>query len=408
MTITSVAAQITATGITAPTYADIVDYLQTKFRDIYGPDIIVTADSQDGQLIGIFALALHDCNQAAIAVYNAFSPATAQGAGLSSVVRINGLARLVASNSEVDVTLVGQVGTIITNGVIGDNLDLGTQWALPPSVTIPIGGSITVTATSTILGDVEAAAHSITRILTPTAGWQTVDNVSAAVPGAPVENDATLRTRQAVSTALPAQSVMDSIVGNVANLSGVQRYIGYENDTGAADVNSVPAHSISLVVEGGDAVEIATTIAIKKTPGTGTYGTTTEVIVDSRGLPDTINFYQLAVVQMDVTVNLTALAGYVSTTTALVKSALVLFLSTLNIGEDSYTSRLYGPAALNGDAAVTASGLTQAQLDALGKTFHVTSITQARHGGSQTTADVVIAFNEAAACVVANITVNVT
>lgn len=408
MTITTVAAQITSTGISAPSYADILDYLQTQFRTIYGADAVLTPDSQDGQLLAIFALAFSDCNQMAIAVYNEFSPATAQGAGLSSVVKINGLARLVASNSTVDVTIVGQVGTVINNGVVGDNLDLGTQWLLPGTVTIPIGGSIVVTATSAILGDVEAVAHSVTKILTPTAGWQTVDNTGAAVPGAPVEEDATLRIRQAVSTSLPAQSVMDSIIGNVANLPGVQRFKGYENPTGSTDGDTIPPHSISMVVEGGDAVQIATTIALKKTPGTGTYGTTTELVIDARGVPVNIHFYQLAVVQMDVVIAITGLTGYVSTTGALIRNAVALFLSTLDIGEDSYISRLYSPAALNGDAATESSGLTQTQLDALSKTYNITSITQARHSGTQHPLDIVIAFNEATACVIANITLTVT
>ncbi len=72
-----------------------------------------------------------------IAAYNSFSPGFAQGAGLSSIVKINGIARKVPSNSQCVVTIVGQAGAQITNGIIGDNLNLGTQWALPALVTIP-------------------------------------------------------------------------------------------------------------------------------------------------------------------------------------------------------------------------------------------------------------------------------
>lgn len=408
MTITSPALVINASGASAPAYNDIYTFLQDQYRSIYGDDAVLTPDSQDGQLLAVFAKALDDTNQAAIAVYNSFSPTYAQGAGLSSVVKINGLRRLVSSLSSVDLTIVGQVGTVITNGLVGDDLQLGTSWLLPASVTIPFGGTITVTALSSQLGDVAAAANSLTKILTPTRGWQTVNNVSAATPGAPVETDSTLRQRQTVSTSLPAQSIMDSIIGNVANLPGVQRYKGYENDTGSTDGNSVPAHSISMVVEGGDAVQIATVIAEKKTPGTGTYGTTTEVIIDPRGVPNTIHFYQLAIVQMDVVVAITALPGYVSTTGAAILASVVEFLDGLDVGEDSYTGRLYSPANLSGDAATAATGQTQAALDLLSKTYHITSITQARHGGSQLPTDVVIAFNEAAAAVLTNMTLTVT
>lgn len=401
-------AVITATGIVAPTYAECLSYYQDQFRAIYGADIVISPDSQDGQLIAIYAQSLYDTNQLAVAIYNSFSPATAQGAGLSTVIKINGLTRLVASRSSTPVTLVGQIGTIITNGLIGDNLNLGTKWTLPATVTIGGGGTVTVTATCTEDGATEAAAHSLTEILTPTRGWQTVDNPSAAAPGAPVESDATLRLRQSSSTSLPAESVLDSIYGSVANVPGVTRLEIYENDGDTADADGIPAHSISAVIEGGDADVIAETIALKKTPGTGTYGTTEIVVIDPRGMPNTISFYVLAVIQLDVVIAITALGGYTSSTATLIKAAVAEYVSTLSVGEDSYYGRLWAPADLSGASAVTASGLSQSQLAVLSNTYKVTAVTQAIHAGMQAAADVAIAFNQAAAAVVANITVNVT
>lgn len=57
---------------------------------------------------------MHDTYALCGDVYNAFSPSTAQGAGLSSVVKINGIRRKTASYSTVDLRIVGQVGTIVT------------------------------------------------------------------------------------------------------------------------------------------------------------------------------------------------------------------------------------------------------------------------------------------------------
>ena len=164
-----------------------------------------------------------------------------------------------------DLLLVGQAGTAITNGIAKDVN--GVKWALPASVTIPPAGQITVTATCQTIGAVSAPAGSITQIGTPTLGWQTVNNPSDAVEGAPLETDAALRQRQAVSTALPSLTVLDGIIGAVACLPGVTRWAVYENDTDATDANGIPKHSISLVVEGGDATAIANAIAGKKTPG---------------------------------------------------------------------------------------------------------------------------------------------
>lgn len=249
MTLTTIAPTIDASGITAPTYADVLAYLQGQYRAIYGADTYLDPDSQDGQMLGVLAKAISDANSVAIAIYRSFSPATAQEDALSSNVKINGIARKVASYSSADLVLVGQAGKTITNGAAKDSN--GVQWLLPATVTIPPSGTITVTATCASIGDVSARAGTINHIATPALGWQSVTNPADAAEGAPVEKDAALRQRQTVSTALPSLTVLDGIIGAVANVPGVTRYVPYENDTDATDANGIPSHSISLVVEGG-------------------------------------------------------------------------------------------------------------------------------------------------------------
>lgn len=379
-------------GISAPSYADILASLQASAEAIFGSDIYLDPDSQDGQLLSIIALAINDENQSIIAAFNAFSPTFAQGAQLSSVVKLNGLARQVPTNSTAVLTIVGTVGTVIANGVAGDAN--GNQWALPPTVTVPLSGSIDVTATATTQGDVTAAANSITSILTPTRGWQTVTNPAAAIPGAPVESDATLRQRQTVSTALPSQTPLDGIIAGVADLVGVVRYAAYENVEGTTDANGLPGHSIAIVVEGGDVAEIAQTISNKKTPGTGTYGTTSEIVYDQYGVPNTINFFVLAEKPLAVEIDITALSGFVSTTEDTIKQSLADFVNGLSIGEDSYLTRLYTPANLGGTGT--------------GATFVVTAVRQAIIPASPSAIDVAIDFNAAATLDLTNVTVNVT
>jgi uncharacterized phage protein gp47/JayE len=366
-------------GIHAPSYQDVLTYLQQQYQSIYGQDTYLGNDSQDGQFLAVFALCLHDANSMAVAVYNSFSPATAQGAGLASVVKINGIRKLVATHSTVDLTIIGQAFTPIINGIARDNNN--NNWLLPPLVTIPISGQITVTALAANEGAVAGAPNTITTILTPTRGWQTVTNPLAATAGDPVESDAALRTRQTVSTALPSLTVLDGIVGSVASLPGVIRYQPYENDTGVTDLNGVPAHSLAFVVDGGDAISIATAIMLKKTPGAGTYGTTTETVADPYGVPHTINFFRPTQVPITVVLTIVPLAGFTTATEALIVQAIVDYLNSLPIGTDVLLTKLYGPANLTG---------------ALSSTFNITSLMIARAGNTPATQDVTIAFNEAA------------
>lgn len=378
----TLAPTIDSAGITAPSYNDIYQSLIASFKLIYGSDIYIASDSQDGQWIAILAKAIHDSNQAAITCFLAYSPTYSQGNGLSAMVKINGIRRLIPTYSSVDLLLIGQAGTTITNGVAEDSL--GQKWNLPASVTFPLGGSITVTATAANAGAVDALANTITKIATPTLGWQSVNNVLAAVPGAPTENDLALRSRQSVSTALPSLSVFEGTVGAVANVTGVLQYKGYENYTDATDANGLPPHSISIVVEGGDSQLIANAIAVHKTPGTNTYGTTAVLTYDQYGLPNTINFYRPTIIACGVEITITALVGYTTGFATDIANAVAAYLSAFEIGEDIYLTKLYVPANLDNVPE--------------GQTFNVTQIRIKKGAGAFGTTDLVYAFNELVSC----------
>lgn len=368
----TLSATIDETGIYIPQYVEILESLMDSFRSIYGQDIDLAADTQDGQWLAILAKAVYDTNATTVSVYNAYSPTYAVGAGLSSLVKLNGLKRKIATYSSVVVELIGTVGTIIANGAVSD--DNGNRWILPPYITIPLEGFVNVTATAGSVGDIRAEADTVTHIATPTPGWFSVNNPVPATIGAPVESDALLRQRQAVSTSLPAVNPATSILAAVLAVSGVERARIYENGTDAADSLGIPAHSIAVLVEGGDTVDIATAIANSKAPGTGVYGPVQVVVHDLRGVPNTINYFVLDEQQVYFKITIQPLRGYVSTTALLVVNSIVQYINSSRIGDPVYHNKLFAPANLQGEAAETATGLTQINLDQLSKTFNVIEI----------------------------------
>ncbi len=381
---------ISAAGISAPTYEEMLASLNTSFQAIYGADVYIEPDSQDGQFLALIASAINDNNDAAIAVYNSFSPTYAQGAGLASLVKINGIAKLASSYSTAVGDVVGVVGTVINNGVVRD--DNGNLWNLPATVTIPVSGDISVTVTAQEAGAVVAPSGTINEINTPTFGWQTFTSTSAANPGAPVESDAELRDRQALSTALPALTPLGSTLGALANLSGVTRVRVYENYTDSPDADGIPGKSICVVIEGGDVEEIAETIGQKKTPGADTYGTTTQAYADPvTGIIYDINVYVLDYSTIEVVVTGTALTGYIASTADLIKTALADHITALAIGEDVDYSRLWSPAYLNGSV--------------LNQTYRITAMTIQLPPGLAGVIDIDIDFNKAAVCLTTDVTV---
>lgn len=384
----AVKAYIDEYGIHIPSYPEVLADLQEEYRSIYGPDVYLEADSQEGALCAVYALRLYDCYTLAASVYNSYSPSTAQGVGLSSVVKTNGIRRDAAGYSQVDLRIIGQAGTVITSGVATD--DTGQRWLLPTEVVIPVAGEIMVIATAEEPGELRAGPGEIKNIATPTRGWQAILNPSAATPGAAVETDAKLRQRQTISTALPSLSIFDGIRGAVASVPGVTRSKGYKNDKSVADDNGVPQHSISFVVEGGDAQTIGDAIARKKGPGCGTYGDVEVETRDAYGSPAVILFFRSVADQVGVFIRIKPLSGYLSTTGKTIRANVTAYINSLDIGEDVLLSKLYTP-------------INAAEPDASRRTFDVLEIRLGPAGGTLVAASMAIAFNHAAEAALDNV-----
>lgn len=387
-------ATVTAEGISAPDYQTVLDTITGYFQQIYGSDAYIDPDSKDGQLIALMALAIHDANNTAIQVYNSFSPSTGIGVGLSSNVKINGITRRAATNSTVDLLLTGTVGTTITNGSVRDTNSV--VWNLPATVVIGTDGTVVATATCANSGAVAAVAGSVNGINTPTRGWASVTNPLAATVGIAAETDAELRVRQSQSVALASLTPFDAVDGAIANVEGVTRHKLFENDTETTDANGLPAHSISAIVEGGDATEIANTIRSTKGQGVSTYGTTAVIVTDKYGNPYTIRFSRPVDVPIYVSITIQALTGYSSQVGDEIKAAVAAYINSLAIGDGVLLSRVYSPANLG----VVSGGNA--------RYYDIMELLIGRTVEGVAAANVVLAYDESASCSVDNIALVVT
>lgn len=329
-------------GFHYPSYQDILNDMIAQMKGIYGQDLYLANDSQDYQMLSIFALKVYDTFQAVALDYNNRSPKTAIGSALDSLVKINGIRRKSASYSTCDVEIVGDPDTIITGGIIKDTSNI--KWDLPRRVVIPSDGRITVTATCQVLGDIKATVGTLTGIDTPTKGWVGVTNHVMATLGAAIETDAELRMRQTISVANPAQTVIESTTGAIAALAGVKRYKVYENDTNKTDSNGIPSHSISAVVEGGLAEEIGKAIYLRKGPGCGTHGTSTVKIMNTANIEIPIKFSRPSYIDIDVEVRIVKLFGYTTDIELAIKQNIDEYISSIQIGQSVYLSSIWATA----------------------------------------------------------------
>ncbi len=380
---------ITSAGLTVPSFSDIQESLLQAYQSIYGSTAYLGNDSSDYQWISVVALKLSDNMSLCQLAYNARSPLTAIGVDLDSIVKLNGIARLSASASTAVLTLTGTAGTVINNGIVSDVN--GILWALPSSVTIGTGGTISVTATCQQSGVVSAAPNTITIPVGGfTAGWTGVTNPSAAILGTPVESDSQLRARQSISTALPSSTRLAGTQAEIEAVSGVTRTNVLENQTSATDGYGNESHSLTCVVEGGTDLAVATAIFTNRGIGCNTLGATattmTEVPVTdpNSGNVTTIGFIRPTYIPIyiNLTVNALTSAFTTATQTAII-NALVTYLNSLEIGETVSYSALMAIAMSQNASLVSPS-------------YSVTAMTTGVSSSPTGTSDISLAFYKVA------------
>lgn len=388
---------IDASGLHIPGYTDIVDDLVSEAKRIFGDDIYLENDSMDYEYISVIALKMYDTLLSVMYAYNSRSPATAVGSGLDTVVKINGLKRKSASYSTCVVTITGTPQTVIKAGEVQDIA--GNNWKLPENITIPASGELDTTAVCTTIGAITALIGDINKIATPQLGWMSVTNKVKAVEGQPVETDAELRERQAVSTALPSQTLLEGTIAGIIAVKGVTRQRIYENDTNDNSITDnnpygLPAHSITAVVEGGTDENVAEQIYLRKGIGCYTNGTTKVEVINKYDITTPIRFYRPTYIPIYVTVNIKKYTGYTDNIPNIIKNNIIDYLNSLNIGDDLSVSLLW-------NATLTANPVLTSPI------FSVLNLIAGKNSVEQNTTDIEINFNEVVQGNIENIIVNV-
>jgi hypothetical protein len=313
---------------------------------------------------------------------------------LSNNVQLNGLTRLIPSFSTALAVIIGTPNAPITNGTAIDAAQ--NIWALPASVIIGAGGTVTVTVTCQTQGAVTLSANSLS-INTPTFGWTGITNSPAAV-GAPTESDAALRVRQAQSVSLPSLTIFEGIVAQIANTPGVTRVRGYENNTSSGQALPggfiLPANNLVFIVEGGTVASVFQAIFEKITPGIPTWNNgqgnnNSQVVTDVNGSTRLLNYQTAIESSVALIIGIHPLSGWSVSTEALITAALGAYFAALPIGSNiSYFGLI---------TIISLLGTPQQG------TFEVTSLTM---NGSN--ADIQVQYNLALNFGAANVTYNLT
>ena len=341
---------VSSTGFNRKRLNQLLDELNSEVKSIFGENFNVSPESPDGQINGVISESNANLWEIAEEAYNAFNPKAAAGTTLSNLVQLNGITRLAATRSHVELTLTGDSGTVIPEGSLISTSDTGDELSTDVSVTIDGTGNAIVQATALEFGPITMLAGTITEIDNPVTGWDTVNNTSDANEGTNEESDPDLRARRQRSVARDAQAIIDGIRAAVENIDNVTQALVLENDTDAVDANGLPAHSFQVVVSGGADIDVADIIWLKKPAGIQAFGDITEQVIDSQGISHDISFSRPTAVTIYVEVTLTTFAEYPANGDDLIKQAIVDYANgdlienrSFGLADDVIYTRLYTP-----------------------------------------------------------------
>lgn len=289
-------------GLNIPSLNEIIEYLETQFKNIYGEDINLSSNTPDGQLINIFSQNQTDVNETIINLYNSLNPNLAVGQDLDNLATYHSIARNGGSYTIVPVEI--QVNAPLTLKGLDDNYNelevsdvftvsdnAGNEFYLINSEEFTESGTKTVQFRAKNMGVLQVGLETITNINTPQVGVVSViNNTQVTVEGTEEESDLSLRNRFLNTNGNGGSGAFDNIISALLNTRGVIIATGENNNTNITSVAGTPAHSVWLIVEGGSNEDIANAIYSTINAGCGMRGETTYVVYTKQGIATEIKW----------------------------------------------------------------------------------------------------------------------
>jgi len=297
----------------------------TAIFDDENATLNTSSESPAGQIIDSLSVLVTGKDSEFLNLANQFNPLTASGIFQDALGAIYFLSRKVATSTVVSCTCTGLAGTTIPQGSIIQTTD-GIKLSSVGAATIGADGTVEVEFAAMEAGAIDIGAGTCEKIVTVIAGWDTVTNAAAGVPGSLIENRADFEQRRYNSVAANAHGSAAALQGAVYQVANVLDCLVLENKTDSTVTTqgvSLISHSVAVCVYGGENDDIAETIYNKLDAGCGTNGNTDISYTSTDGV---VNNYKIVrptptPVYISVTINKTAQTP--ATVTQDIKNAII-------------------------------------------------------------------------------------
>lgn len=305
-------------GIVTQSLDEIIADLTAKFQSIYGTNINIEQNSPDGQFINILAQEKKDILDLCVQFYNNLDTERVVGIPQQILYKLNGLVIKAYTYSYVYVN-VTTTAPVNLQGLDNDieNADgvgytvadsNGNRWILAESQSLAAGTHL-LNFRAAELGSVTALPNTITVMETILAGVSGVNNpANNYITGATGESDAEFRLRRNKSVTMPSQGFDDSVEAQLLSLNNVTQAKVYDNRESTTQ-NGIPAHTIWVIVEGGNSDEIGRVIYNNIPPGIPMKGTEEVEVLRPNGTYETIKYDIPKAVDLYIKMDIQLLSG---------------------------------------------------------------------------------------------------
>ena len=319
-------------GLTVPTEPAILAGVLADWRAAFaatGRTLNTELTTPQGQLAQSQAHLLNLFNASLLELIAGVDPATSSGAFQDALGRIYFLQRQPATHATVEAVVRGVAGATLPAGSVARSTLDGSLWSTTVAVTFAANGSASVRFRAQEAGSGPAAAANGLTIYQQRPGWESVSNAGPSTPGVDVEGRAAFEARRAESVVIGGRGTAESVRAAVANVPGVSDVYVYNNGSsdpvtyGTTDY-PIPAHSVAVIVAGGEDRAVAEAIFAKLDAGCGMSQAAGEGSLVTARIEDDVNyqppypgydvtFVRPAPVPLEVTVTVQASASLPST-----------------------------------------------------------------------------------------------
>lgn len=391
---------LTETGVIVPDTSTILDTVRAEYRAALGGDLDVSPETPQGVLITAETEARDSVARNNAALANQINPNIAGGVFLDAIWALTGGARFVATPSIIrGAVLTGVPGAIIPEGSVAAVAGEDTRFALTSPVILDAAGQGVGNFQSLLYGKFPAGIGTLTQIVTPVLGWETVSNPYAAEEGEAEESDGAARRRRRLTLALQGVALGEAITSGLNNLPGVQSALFRENPTNAPvtiEGVTLVAHSVYACVDGGLDTDIALMLLRKKSLGAAWNGDTTVNVTDPvSGQTYAVKFQRPDEVQIYMRVTVKSGSPYADVP-GTVRAAILSYAAGEQQEEDGFV--------VGGE--VSAFEIASA-VNRVAAPIYVTNLELSLDNVTYSTATINIAINEVARVLAGNIAVTV-